>query len=89
MGAQALEVADVDSWRTQEMALVAFLSLQGIEHMNMERNGRSCFWYFEESDELHDKVDEYLQGDGLVEPRAFNDTFARIKRDMFAFLNNA
>lgn len=83
------EVVEVQDWRTKDMALAAYLCTQDFRYNRLGREGGSCYWYFAESEELLEEVDKFLQGDALVEPGAFNNNFARMKREMFEFLRQA
>lgn len=73
-------------WRTKEMPLVAFLCLSGHNSVNLEYENNSVFWYFTDTDELRDDIDEYLQGEARVEPSAYNNQFARLRGEMFDYL---
>lgn len=87
MAAEAVAAVE-EEWRTRDMAMVAYLATKDINYIRMERNRRSCFWYFEDTDELRDEVDAFTQGDALVEPSTFNENFGRIKREMFEYLDS-
>ena len=79
-------------WRTKEMALAAYLKCLGHRYVRMEidesNHPVSCFWVFEETDELTDEVFKYLEGDGLVEPKGFNNNVAQLKNGMFDYLRS-
>lgn len=86
----AVEAEDVGLWRTSEMALVAYLATLGKRHIRMEvdRDPVSCYWVFEETDDLGDVVLDFLEGSGTVEPKSFNNLMAQLKNDMFVFLRS-
>jgi hypothetical protein len=67
------------------MSLAAYLGLIGNEYVRMEIEGDSCYWVFNETDDLADEVLTFLEGKAQVEPNQFNARFAALKRDMFAF----
>lgn len=78
-------------WRTDDMSLAAFLMVdrddetgEAFEMLYSEWDGKSCFWYFNESPELSAAVADYFGGTALVDPRHHSVTVARLKRDMFA-----
>ena len=79
-------------WRTRDMALVAFLICSGLNAKRLEIENTSavpsCYWVFEESDDLPDQLMTYMEGKALVEPNQFNTTFAKLKRDMFDFMRS-
>jgi hypothetical protein len=80
---------EVQKWRTKDMALAAYLCTRDLRYERLGQEGGSCYWYFVESDDLLEEVDKFLQGDALVEPGAFNNNFARMKREMFKFLEQS
>jgi hypothetical protein len=81
---------DVALWRTSDMALVAYLATLGKTHIRMEldrvNSPVSCYWVFEETDDMTDVVFNYLEGRGSVEPKGFNNIMSQLKNNMFDFL---
>lgn len=78
----------MDEWRTYELALATFLCLKehSLKRIEWEAEGDtfSCFFYFDDTDSLHDDVEDYLGGEALVDPSKFTRQFANLKRRMFA-----
>lgn len=72
-------------WRTKDMALAAYLGCIGHKYVRMELDEESCYWVFNETEDLTDEVFTFLEGKGSVEPNKFNSNFASLKRDMFDF----
>lgn len=79
---EVLEDAD-EFYRTNNLALAAFLRHQGHAHQGMQWQGETCFWYFDKSDPLLEIVDKFFKGDALVEPRAYNKVFGQIRKELF------
>lgn len=81
---------EVEEWRTKDMALIAYLCMKGFKAIRLDHEPGwkegSVFWHFADSDELHDEIDTYLQGDARVEPSAYNAQFSRLRGEMFDFL---
>lgn len=77
-------------WRTSDMALVAYLTTLGRQslHMELDRDVHpvSCYWVYEETEDLGGDVLGFLEGSGTVEPRAFNNIMFQLKNAMFEFL---
>lgn len=66
------------------MALAAYLCIEGEELKEFQWEMGSCFFMFEETDDLLDAVADFVSGDARVDPRKYNMQFAQIKRRMFA-----
>jgi hypothetical protein len=76
------QLSPEEFYRTSNMALVAFLKLQGHASQTVRWEGESCYWYFDKSDPLLDIVDTYMSGDALVEPREYNRVFGLTKKEL-------
>jgi len=76
--------ADMEEFhRTNDMALVTFLKMQGHAVQMVQWDGNTCFWYFRLSDGLKSLVGEFTEGRGLVEPREYNRMFSLTKREFY------
>jgi hypothetical protein len=64
------------------MALVAYLRLEGHAPQLVKWEGESCYWYFDKSDPLLEKVDVYMMGHAVVEPKEFNRIFGLTKKEL-------
>lgn len=82
--------------RTTDLPLAAYLQVQGMTPEGMEvvspdiserRQGHpQGAWVFKETPTLRDLVDEFNNGEALVEPTAFQEQLNSTRRAMFEFL---
>lgn len=83
MAAQELDLEEFH--RCNDMALVTWLKLKGhaVQAVRMEASTKTCFWYFRNTDRLHDDIDTFHTKAALVEPTEYNKLFARTKREFY------
>lgn len=72
------------NWKTDDMGLAAFLTLEGHEVQEMEWELDSCYFVFHETEGLLTLLSKFVSGDACVEPRRYNMNFASLKKKMFA-----
>lgn len=79
--------------RTTDLAMAAYLQVQGMtpdgmEVVNRDRQGGhpQGAWVFKETPTLRDLVNEFNDGDALVEPDEFHRQINSTRRAMFDFL---
>lgn len=77
------ETMDMERWSTAKAPLAAYLSLMGFTVVSIEWQGGSCYWTFEDGEQLADAVADFEGGKARVDPNRFNDAVADIKRSMF------
>lgn len=78
----------MEHYRTNDMALAAYLTMHGHMHQSMEkRNGRECVWVFYTSEPLRRLVDGFLGGSAQVEPKTYLQEVSAIRREMYNFLD--
>ena len=77
------EAAEEQRWRTDDMSLAAFLAIK-FPVLSVEWHGNSCYWFFEDSDELADEVSDYAGDIAKVNPREHSSMVGRLKREMFS-----
>lgn len=69
------------------MALAAYLQFHfPIREVRWEQSNGwrgSCFWYFDDSDDLADQVADFIGGAAQVDPKEYNDIVGRMKKQMF------
>lgn len=70
-------------WRTDDMALAAYIALEGGIDPAMHWEMESCYFVFHDGKELEAAVTEFVSGRARVEPRQYNMTFSRLKKAMF------
>jgi hypothetical protein len=70
-------------WRTDNLSLAAFLSIELEVDPEIQWEGSYCFFVFENDEELHDVVAEYVSGRCRVEPQSFSMAHGKLKRTMF------
>lgn len=69
--------------KTNDMALVTFLKMRGYTAQEVRWEGSTCYWYFRVTDGLLDLIDDFTNGEALVEPRDYNRTFTQTKREFY------
>lgn len=74
---------DTEEWSTNKAVLAAYLQMMGMPIIRTEWEDGSCYWKFDDTDELADAVADFEGGKALVDPNKFNDVVADIKRSMF------
>lgn len=62
----------MSDFHTSDLALCAYLHLEGFGHSRIERvDDKRAEMVFEDGDDLHGAVEEYRTGNATVEPREF------------------
>ena len=74
----------METWRTDDMALAAYLMIELKAEPNLQWEMESCFFEFDESDDLLDAVQDFVSGDSRIEPRTYNMAFAKLKKAVFS-----
>ena len=77
-----------EQFRTNDMAMVAYLKMKGHSVQRMEWNGKTCWWFFPAISTLLDQVDEFLGDTALVNPRQYNKCLSDTKREFYDSSNN-
>lgn len=78
-----------DTFKTEDITLVAYLKVKGFECQSKERKNGGCCWIFTDRlDSMEDILDEYEAYEAAVEPRDFNRKLALVRRDMYEFLGH-
>jgi hypothetical protein len=76
-----------DRHHTSDMTLVAYLAAKHIVHSHMELDGDEVTWYIPLSEALARELDDYREKKALVEPIEFMRQVTRVRRRMFAFID--
>jgi hypothetical protein len=78
------------AFRTEDMALAAYLACCGYRYEIERLNSRMAVWAFAEpvGDEMDDQIDAYENYQVRVEPRAYLKEVGRVRSELYAFLNN-
>ena len=69
--------------RSNDMALVTYLKMEGYTHQAVRWEDRTCFWYFRNTDGIHDMIDEFNSGRATVNPKEYNKEFTATKREFY------
>lgn len=77
------------TFRTRDLPLAAFLTLHGVEHTSMERQGRIGYWVFPRNSEAAHLVSEYRRGKVTIDLPRFMDCVAKVRSDLYAYLGMA
>ncbi len=62
-------------YRTNDMALVTFLRLEGQVHQAVVWEHHTCYWIFERTNGLSESIDAFNEGIALVEPKAWSKMY--------------
>lgn len=74
-----------EPFKTADMALAAYLILEGFRHSAVELvhgSGRQAEFVFEDGADIRGAIDEYELGHGSVEPRDFTRKLAFVRNRM-------
>lgn len=77
---------------TTDLTLASYLACQGLAYEHSQdgtevKPGQpQGAWVFKDTQHLADLVDEFNDGDALVEPKEFSTTVKRMRREMFQYL---
>lgn len=77
-----------NTFRTEDITLVAVFKVKGIECREKERQDGGCVWLFDQSHKLLEIVDEYEAYECCIEPRDFNRKLGLVRRNMYEFLQH-
>lgn len=83
---------EMELYRTGDMAQATYLRTKGIRHFTMEvieyeERPDSAEWVYTMTPRLRALLDDYKNGDALVEPRKFNITLRQVRQELYAFLD--
>lgn len=79
----------METYRTNDMALAAYLVMEGHAVQSLERvheRSRSVSWVFAVVGNLMDAVASYAAEDALVDPLAYTQTLSDVRSSMYEFL---
>ena len=79
----------MQEYRTNDMALAAYLVMEGHAVQRMERmheRSRSVNWVFTVVGNLPEAVAAYASEDALVDPLAYTQTLSDVRSSMYEFL---
>lgn len=67
----------VDTWKTKDRALAAWLSLY-FEIVLVERNRGVIHWHFEDTEDLRQAIDEFHNGDAFADVNEYISAYHRV-----------
>lgn len=73
-------------FRTRDLPLAAYLTLNGHDHIGMEKRGRIGYWVFNRNPELDQLVKTYGKGHVCLNLKAFMDCVADVRSDLYSYL---
>lgn len=71
-------------FRTDDMALVTFLKVEGHTPQEVGYEGDTCYWWFLITDAMLATVQAFGAREGLVEPREYSKMFATTKNEFYS-----
>lgn len=69
--------------KSDDMALVTFLKMEGFTPQQVGWDRATCYWWFRLTDDVLTAIEVFDGGDARVEPREFNKMFASTKREFY------
>jgi hypothetical protein len=72
-----------DFYRTNDMALVTFLKLEGQAVQSVVWDVGTCYWIFDRSASLLESVDAFMEDKATVKPKEYNRVFSQTKREFY------
>ena len=76
-----------DFFKTNDMGLAAYLTMNGHSRQGHEWRERTCFWKFLLIPSLNELVETWVSQQAQVEPIAYNRAFNEVKRDLLPYLH--
>ena len=71
------------AWRTDNLSLAAFLSIELETDPEIQWEGPYCFFVYEDDERLHNLVADYVSNRASVEPQNYSMVHGKLKRTMF------
>lgn len=71
-------------FRSDDMALVTYLKVEGHTPQRVAFEGGTCYWWFLITDSLLDAAQAFGAREGLVEPREYSKMFATTKSEFYS-----
>jgi hypothetical protein len=81
-------MTDYEYYKTNDMAMVAYLSLNGHAPQNTAMEGNLCWWTFIAVGDLMTRVDAFLRDEAKVNPREYSKFFAQTKTMLWRELDS-
>ena len=78
-----MEEHQFDFYKTNDMALVAFLRTTGHTPQAVRYEDTTCYWVFLYNDAIVTLVSEFSLGNALAEPREFSRQYGVTKQEMY------
>lgn len=76
-------------YRTNDMSLATTLTIEGHTAQQVGWIGEDCYWWFLITDDLMDAIAAFDSGESRVEPREYNRTFHKVRKQMYATKDRA
>lgn len=87
-------MSDISEYKTKDVYIASMLIARGYKQYRIERNGRQCFFIFYPEKEdvpdsfnpvsfLEDEVNQYWNGNLLVDPKELFNAFKELKNRMY------
>jgi hypothetical protein len=80
--------------RTTDMAMAAYLRINGARHLTMELiefpdedRQDQVEWVYQGTPRVNNLVSDYNEGSATVEPKKFATILAIVRRELYAFIN--
>lgn len=74
-----------EEFATSDMARVTWLKMQGIEYEAMQKRNGTCYWIYRVSQEILDFIEQFEEGEAVVEIRTYNKEFQRVRKAFYRF----
>ena len=73
----------LDLYRSDDMAMVTWLRIQGHTPQDVDWNGDTCYWTFLHNELLLQAVKEFMTGEARVDPKEYNKIFGKTKDEFY------
>lgn len=72
-------------YKTKDLAEAAALIIEGQQMLRIDRDGRICWFVFENKDKCEEISNKFFFGGLLVNGREFYETVVRLKNRIFSY----
>jgi hypothetical protein len=73
----------MESFNTKDLGLGAFILAKGCNITNIRRDGKVCYFYFEDKDYCEELKDDYLKNRGYIDAFTYFESMKSLKSRIF------
>lgn len=86
-------IPEMQAHRTSDLALATYLRANGVRHLTMEliefpdsERQDQAEWVYTVTPRFKALLQDYEQGDALIEPRRYSQYLRQVRNELYAFL---